>query len=127
MSQVSTPRAAAALLTLVVGLVTPVLPIEAQALPSSPMADHASARAGPVVKPAPDFARTDVSGHGVRLSNFRGKVVLLNFWATWCAPCLDEIPTFSAWQQKYGSDGLQVLGVSMDDGPTPVTRAIGRY
>ncbi len=76
---------------------------------------------------APDFSRRDVTGKTVRLSDYRGKVVLLNFWATWCAPCLDEIPTFSSWQQKYGTDRLQVLGVSLDYDSAPVQRAVGKY
>jgi cytochrome c biogenesis protein CcmG/thiol:disulfide interchange protein DsbE len=76
---------------------------------------------------APDFTRVDVVGKTVHLSDYRGKVVLLNFWATWCPPCLDEVPAFSAWQQKYGSDGLQVLGVSMDDDSAPVQRAVSKY
>jgi len=46
--------------------------------------------------------------------------VLLNFWATWCGPCLVELPRFAAWQKKYGPAGLQVIAVSMDDDPTPV-------
>jgi len=76
---------------------------------------------------APEFTRNDVAGKTVHLSDYRGKVVLLNFWATWCPPCLEEIPAFSAWQQKYGSDGLQVLGVSMDDDSAPVQRAVSKY
>jgi len=48
--------------------------------------------------------------------------VLLNFWATWCAPCLVELPRFAEWQKKYGVRGLQVLAVSMDDDAPPVHR-----
>jgi peroxiredoxin len=123
------PAKAAAFVTslVVVGMVTPALSAETQMVADAPVARGAAANTGPTLKPAPDFTRSDVAGHAVRLSNFRGKVVLLNFWATWCAPCLEEIPIFSAWQRKYGSDGLQVLGVSMDDGPTTVTHAIGKY
>jgi cytochrome c biogenesis protein CcmG/thiol:disulfide interchange protein DsbE len=51
----------------------------------------------------------------VRLSQFTGKVVLLNFWATWCPPCRVEIPWFVEFQKKYGDRGLVVLGVSVDD------------
>ena len=64
---------------------------------------------------APDFTRTDLDGKSRVLSAYRGKVILLNFWATWCAPCLAEIPRFSAWQQRYGPSGLQILGIAMDD------------
>src|SRR5262249_10115357 len=69
---------------------------------------------------APDFSRVDLDGKKIRLSSFRGKVVLLNFWATWCAPCLAEMPRFVEWQQKYGPRGLQIVGVSMDDEEAPV-------
>jgi cytochrome c biogenesis protein CcmG/thiol:disulfide interchange protein DsbE len=66
-------------------------------------------------KAAPDFTRTDLDGKSRTLSAYRGKVILLNFWATWCEPCLAEIPRFSAWQQRYGPSGLQILGIAMDD------------
>lgn len=62
----------------------------------------------------------DLAGRTVSLRAFRGKVVLLNFWATWCAPCQIELPRFAAWQRKYGPEGLQVIGVAMDDAPGPV-------
>jgi thiol-disulfide isomerase/thioredoxin len=68
-----------------------------------------------VNKPAPPFARTDLQNKPVDLAALRGRVVLLNFWATWCAPCLIEMPRFSQWQEKYSGQGLAVLGVSMDD------------
>lgn len=65
---------------------------------------------------APDFTLTDVAtGKPVRLSDFKGKAVLLNFWATWCPPCKVEIPWFVDLQKQYGSEGLVVLGVAMDD------------
>jgi len=53
-------------------------------------------------------------------------VVLLNFWATWCAPCQVEMPRFVQWQEKYKADGLSVIGVSMDDDPGPVRAFLGR-
>jgi peroxiredoxin len=77
-------------------------------------------------KPAPEFARADLSGRKVELKSFRGKVVLLNFWATWCAPCQVELPKFESWQRKYGSDGLQILAVSMDDEAAPARRTARR-
>lgn len=64
---------------------------------------------------APDFILTSLDGKTVKLSDFRGKAVLLNFWATWCEPCKIEMPWFVDLQKKYGPQGLQVLGVAMDD------------
>lgn len=66
--------------------------------------------------PAPDFTLRDLKGNTVRLSSFRGKGVVLNFWATWCAPCRREIPWFIQLQKAYGPRGLQIIGISMDDG-----------
>jgi peroxiredoxin len=66
-------------------------------------------------KPAPDFTLKDADGRTVQLSSYKGKVVLLNFWATWCGPCKIEIPWFVEFQQKYQDKGFAVLGVSMDD------------
>jgi cytochrome c biogenesis protein CcmG/thiol:disulfide interchange protein DsbE len=64
---------------------------------------------------APDFALTDLDGRKLILSDYRGKVVLLDFWATWCGPCRTEIPHFVEMQNKYGPEGFQVIGISMDD------------
>jgi cytochrome c biogenesis protein CcmG/thiol:disulfide interchange protein DsbE len=64
---------------------------------------------------APEFALKDASGKLVHLSDYKGKVVLLDFWATWCGPCNIEIPWFEQFQKKYGERGFEVLGVSMDD------------
>ncbi len=69
-------------------------------------------------EPAVTF--TDLHGANVPLSSYKGKVVLVNFWATWCDPCFAEIPTLIDLQQKYGAKGFMVLGVSTDDNGTPV-------
>jgi peroxiredoxin len=66
--------------------------------------------------PAPEFTLSGLDGKPVHLSAFRGKAVVLNFWATWCAPCRKEIPWFIELQREYGPQGLQVIGVSMDEG-----------
>ncbi|MEO6982625.1 MAG: TlpA disulfide reductase family protein [Edaphobacter sp.] len=78
-------------------------------------------------KAAPSFTRTDIQGKQLDLSAYRGRVVLLNFWATWCGPCLTELPAFASWQHQFGKDGLQVIGVSMDDDAPPVHRAYLKY
>jgi thiol-disulfide isomerase/thioredoxin len=67
-------------------------------------------------KPAKmDFTMKDVEGRDVSLDSFKGKVVILDFWATWCGPCKVEIPHFIEFQEKYGPKGLQIVGVSVDD------------
>lgn len=64
---------------------------------------------------APDFTLQSLDGKTVRLSDFRGKPVVLNFWATWCGPCKIEMPWFVDLQKQYGPSGVQFLGVAMDD------------
>ena len=64
---------------------------------------------------APDFTLADATGQYVKLSDYKGKVVLVNFWATWCGPCALEIPWFEQFEQQYRSKGFEVLGVSMDE------------
>lgn len=64
---------------------------------------------------APTVAMKDLSGNDVTLQQYKGKVVLVNFWATWCEPCKSEIPMLIDLQQKYGPRGFSVLGLSMDE------------
>ena len=66
-------------------------------------------------KAAPEFSLIDVNGKPVKLSEYKGKVVLLNFWATWCGPCKIEIPWFKEFETAYKNKGFAVLGVAMDD------------
>jgi cytochrome c biogenesis protein CcmG/thiol:disulfide interchange protein DsbE len=73
-------------------------------------------------KPAPDFALKDSSGKTVKLKNYKGKIILLDFWATWCHGCKEEIPWFSEFAKSYGKKGLAVVGVSMDEDGWKVLR-----
>ncbi len=64
---------------------------------------------------APDFKLQTIDGKTLRLSDFRGKAVVVNFWATWCQPCKIEMPWFVELQKQYGPAGLQILGISADE------------
>jgi peroxiredoxin len=79
-----------------------------------------------VGKVAPGFVRSDLNRREIDLRKYRGKVVLLNFWAAWCAPCQVELPEFETWEKKFGADGLKVIAISMDDGDSPVRRTVRR-
>ena len=82
---------------------------------------HSDAHRSPIPGAlAPDFSLCQLNGEPFRLSAYRGEVVLLDFWATWCEPCQEEIPRFVDLQDKYGQQGLQIIGISMDDSSDPV-------
>ncbi len=66
---------------------------------------------------APDFSLSDLNGNIVQLSDYKGKVVMLNFWGTWCGPCRKEIPDFISLIDKYQNNGLEILGVTLTSGP----------
>jgi peroxiredoxin len=84
--------------------------------PPAPGASISGSNAALKGKPAPDFQLKDLDGKSVQLSDLRGKAVLLNFWATWCPPCKIEMPWFVDIQKQYGPQGLQIVGVAMDEG-----------
>jgi len=70
-----------------------------------------------------DFAMKQLNGEPLRLSDYHGKVIMVDFWASWCPPCREEIPHFVEWQKQYGGEGLQVIGIAMDDYPADAVKA----
>jgi cytochrome c biogenesis protein CcmG/thiol:disulfide interchange protein DsbE len=70
---------------------------------------------------APDFTLKDLKGRDVSLSEYRGHVVILDFWATWCPPCNETIPELVSVEEKYGGKGVVVLGIAIDDGRSDAT------
>lgn len=71
---------------------------------------------------APDFALNDLDGNLVKLSDFNGKVVILDFWATWCPPCRKEIPHFIELENEFKDKGLAIIGVSVDQGGVEIVK-----
>ena len=93
--------------------------------PMAPVASHGEEQGACMANAKPanlDFTMKDLDGKDVSLSSYKGKVILLNFWATWCGPCKAEIPGFVELQDQYGKDGLVVVGYSVDD-EAPKARA----
>ncbi len=75
--------------------------------------NHIAAVSG--LRAAPDLSVIDLNGAALHTSNYKGKVVLVNFWAAWCTPCAEEVPQFIALQKKYQDQGFQVIGISVED------------
>lgn len=76
---------------------------------------------------APEFSLVDLDGKHITLSSLRGKVVIVDFWATWCGPCRDEAPGLVSLQKRWGRRGLQLVGISMDDKDAPVRKFVREY
>jgi len=101
---------------------------DGQAPPADASAgDSADAQAQPFKgKPAPKFTLTDLDGKKVSLADYKGKAVLLNFWATWCGPCKIEIPWIEKLRDQYKSQGFEVLGIESDNYDTD-PKALAEY
>lgn len=108
-------KSAMAALLLVSWIAAP--PAKAQSVPSGQK--HPQPTMGHTLRgPAPDFALESLNGETVRLSDFRGKVVLVNFWATWCGPCKILTPWLVDLQNQYRPQGLEIIGIALDEDAT---------
>jgi cytochrome c biogenesis protein CcmG/thiol:disulfide interchange protein DsbE len=92
------------------------------AIASAQSAGVAKIQPEPARHPAPEFQLRDPAGKKVNLKQYRGKIVLLDFWATWCHGCKEEIPWFADFERKYSAKGLRVIGVSLDGDGWKVVR-----
>ncbi len=98
--------------------------VKAEEKTTQPLADKAPP--GPSAKSAPSFTLQDLNGKQVSLSDFKGKVVVLDFWATWCPPCVMEIPHFIELYEQYKEQGFAMVGISVDRGGISVVKSFAR-
>lgn len=98
------------------------------AWPAACAQDEMSRDAGPAAEPAKlGFVLKDIAGKDVRLADFKGRPMVVNFWATWCSPCKAEIPGFIDLVNKYQEQDFTVLGISIDDAPADLARFAAQY
>ena len=99
---------------------------ETEIKPTQPIADSTPSTTGG--KPAPAFTLQDLNGKNVSLADFQGKVLILDFWATWCPPCVKEIPHFIELYEQYKDKGLEIVGISLDrEGISVVKAFVQKY
>ena len=92
--------------------------------PSQPIADSTPSKTDS--NPAPEFTLPDLNGKNVSLADFKGKIVILDFWATWCPPCIQEIPHFIELQEQYKDKGFAMLGISLDQAGIDVVKSFAQ-
>jgi cytochrome c biogenesis protein CcmG/thiol:disulfide interchange protein DsbE len=97
---------------------------KAEIKPAQPVVDTTPSTSDK--KPAPVFTLTDLNGKNVSLTDFRGKIVILDFWATWCPPCIMEIPHFIELQDKYKDKGFAMVGISLDQAGIEVVKTFAQ-
>ena len=97
------------ILTIAVALAVPVVCVQDNQ-------DSAAPSSAAQLKPLPALKLQDFNGKPVAADHFKGSIVVLDFWATWCVPCIAEIPTLNRLQQKYGEKGVKVVGVALQSG-----------
>ncbi len=97
---------------------------ETEIKPTQPVADSTPSTTGG--KPAPAFTLQDLNGKNVSLADFRGKVVILDFWATWCPPCVKEIPHFIELYEQYKDKGFAMVGISLDQAGISVVKSFAQ-
>ena len=95
--------------------------VEAEITPTQPIAESTPSTTGG--KSAPAFTLQDLNGKSVSLADFRGKVIILDFWATWCPPCIKEIPDFIELYKQYEDKGFAMVGISLDQAGISVVKS----
>ncbi len=104
----------------------PVVALAGLLLPAWLFLSSAALAAGPSRVPAPDFTLKSDSGENLRLGEYRGQIVLINFWASWCGPCRQEMPLLDQLHKKYAPLGFTVLGVNVDQDPDQARAMLAR-
>jgi cytochrome c biogenesis protein CcmG, thiol:disulfide interchange protein DsbE len=102
------------------------LPFQSSSPVTPAPAPQEAVKKAAVAQLAPPFALKDLRGKTARLAGYKGKIVLLNFWATWCAPCQAEMPELVKLQKKYAARGLQIVGVTYEPEKPVVVNRIAR-
>ena len=90
--------------------------------PASAGSSATAYKALPAANPAPEWKLTDLNGKPLNSSDFKGKILVIDFWATWCPPCVHEIPGYIEFQKKHAGDKVVLVGLSLDEGPADAVK-----